>query len=395
MKVLSFTHFLQGPSAVQFLGDLGADVIKIEHPRGAYERHWSGLNAFLKEESVFYLLAGRNQRSLSINLQTDEGKEIIYKMIKDADVLVENFRPGVMDRLGFGYEELKNINPSLVYCSCSGFGSTGPYKDRPGQDLLLQAMSGLANLNGKKNEAPVLVGSAVVDQHAATLAAMGILAALYERKETGKGKKVESNLLSAALDLQIEPLNYHLNGFPLYEKSESGISSRFHQAPYGVFETSDDYLCLSLTDTTKLAAVFENDEFLQWSYEDQFDKREEINAKVAEHIKTNTKQFWFDKFDEQKIWYSPVNEYEDIENDPQIEWNKSILEFDHPSAGKVRLLSHPVKYDGQVPEVTKVPPKLGEQTEEVLKEAGFNDEEISGFLDKGVVTKGETAVSNS
>ncbi|TQR15531.1 CaiB/BaiF CoA transferase family protein [Psychrobacillus soli] len=395
VKVLSFTHFLQGPAAVQFLGDLGADVIKIEHPRGAYERHWSGLNAFLNEESIFYLLAGRNQRSLSINLQTEEGKEIIYKMVKEADVLVENFRPGVMDRLGFGYEELKKINPSLVYCSCSGFGSTGPYKDRPGQDLLLQAMSGLASLNGKKKDAPVLVGSAIIDQHAATLAAMGILAALYERKETGKGKKVESNLLSAALDLQIEPFNYYLNGFPLYERSESGISSRFHQAPYGVFETSDDYLCLSLTNTAKLAAVFENDEFLQWSYEDQFDEREAINTKVAEHIKRNTKQFWFDKFDAHQIWYSPVNNYEDIEKDPQVEWNKNILEFDHPTAGKVRLLSHPVRYDGQAPKVRKVPPKLGEQTEEVLKEAGFNDKEIANLIDKGVVTKSQEVVSKS
>lgn len=393
--MLSFTHFLQGPSAVQFLADLGADVVKIEHPRGAYERHWSGINAFLNEESVFYLLAGRNQRSLSINLQTEEGKEVIYKMVKEADVLVENFRPGVMDRLGFSYEKLKEINPALVYCSCSGFGSTGPYKDKPGQDLLLQAMSGLASLNGKKEDGPMLVGSAIIDQHAATLAAMGILAALHGRQETGLGRKVESNLLSAALDLQIEPFNYHLNGFPLYDRSETGISSRFHQAPYGIFETSDDYLCLSLTNTETLAKVFEDEAFLDWSYEDQFDKREIINQAVADHIKTNTRAYWFNKFDEHNVWHSPVNEYKDLEDNPQIEWNENILEFEHPHAGKVRLLSHPVRYDGKAPEVRKMPPQLGEQTEEVLQEAGYSSDEIEALLNKGVVTKVQQEITST
>ena len=198
VKVLSFTHFLQGPSAVQVLADLGAGVVKIEPTKGAWERHWSGAEAFLNGESVFFLLSGRNQRSLSVNLRSEEGKEIIWRLIHNADVIVENYRPGVMERLGFGYEQVSKENPEIIYCSLSGYGSTGPGRDRPGQDLLAQAMSGLATINGRKNDPPILIGSAVVDQHAAVLGALGVLAALHERRDTGKGKKVDSNLLNAA-----------------------------------------------------------------------------------------------------------------------------------------------------------------------------------------------------
>ncbi|MFF2854777.1 CaiB/BaiF CoA transferase family protein [Peribacillus sp. NPDC058002] len=385
VKVLSFTHFLQGPSAVQFLADMGADVIKIESPKGAYERHWSGVNAFLNEESVFYLLAGRNQRSLSLDIRTDEGKEIVYNMIRDTDVIVENFRPGVMERLGFGYEDVLKINPSIIYASFSGFGSTGPYRDRPGQDLLLQAMSGLASLNGRKDQPPTLVGSAIIDQHAAVLGALGIVGALFERQITGNGKKVESNLLNAALDLQIEPFNYYLNGFNLYDRSESGISSRFHQAPYGIFETQNGYICLSLTPTVKLASVFDDEKFLEWTKNDQFEKREEINARTVQHLKKNTTEYWYELFKANEIWCSFVNDYEQVESDPQVEWNKCILSFDHPTAGKVRLLSHPVQYNGETLELRKSPPKLGEHTEEILKDLGYDQETIKEYSQKGFI----------
>lgn len=394
VKVLSFTHFLQGPSAVQILGDLGADVIKIETPKGAYERHWSGLNSFLGNESVFYMMAGRNQRSLSLNLRTDEGKEIIHKMLKDADVIVENFRPGVMERLGLGYEEVSKINPKIVYCSCSGFGSTGPYKDKPGQDLLIQAMSGLASLNGRKQDPPTLIGTAAVDQHAAVLAVVGVLAALYESNKTGVGKRVESNLLSAALDMQIEPFNYHLNGFPLYERSETGISSRFHQAPYGVFATKDGYICISLPSLEKLANAFKDDDFLKWSYDEQFENREVINQLVSDHVKTETTDYWIDRFTEVDIWHAEVNDYDKVENDPQVEWNKNIMEFNHPNAGKVRLLAHPIRYDGETLPIRQLPPRLGEQTDDILQELGYAEEDIKQLKSKGIVTDASQEVKS-
>ena len=385
IRILSFTHYLQGPSATQILADLGADVIKVETTRGGYERHWSGAEAYLNGESVFFLLAGRNQRSLSIDLRTEEGKEVIRRMLPEVDVVIENFKPGAMERLGFGYEAVSEANPRIVYCSLSGYGPTGPYHKRPGQDLLIQATSGLAMQNGRKGDPPTLVGTAVVDQHAAVLGALGVIAALFERTSTGKGKKVDSNLLSAALDLQIEPFNYYLNGARLYERSASGISSRFHQSPYGIFETADGYICLSLTTTETLAEALDDDSFRSYTSEDQFRKREEINSRIAEHLREETTDHWYEIFDEAGVWYAPVNDYADIEDDPQLEANGSILTFEHARAGTVRLLSHPIRYDEETPALRRIPPRLGEHTEEVLSEAGYGAEAISNLVEAGVV----------
>jgi crotonobetainyl-CoA:carnitine CoA-transferase CaiB-like acyl-CoA transferase len=385
VRVVSFTHFLQGPSATQILADLGADVVKVEPIKGAWERHWSGGEAFKNDVSVFFLLAGRNQRSLSVDLRSEEGKKIVQKLVEEADVIVENFRPGVLERLGFGYEQVHDVNPRIVYCSLSGYGSTGPGRNRPGQDLLAQAMSGLGMLNGTKSDPPTLVGTAVVDQHAAVLGALGILAALYARRDTGQGKKVDSNLLNAALDLQIEPFNYYLNGGTLYDRSETGISTVFHQAPYGIFETADGYICVSITPLDVLAKVFDDESFLEWSPEDQFRKREEVNAKVAAHIKQKKTAEWFERFEQLKVWYAPVNTYEEVEKDPQVAWNESIMTFEHPKAGTIRVLAHPVRYDENAPPLRRLPPDLGEHTQEILAELGYGDEDVEKFKTGGVV----------
>lgn len=392
VRVVNLTHYLQGPSCAQYLADLGADVIKVERIGGAYERHWSGAKAFVNDQSVFFLLAGRNQRSAEIDLSTPEGSDALWKLIESADVLVENFRAGTLDRRGYSYEEVKKRNPRIIYCSLTGYGATGPNRSKPGQDLLIQSLSGLAMLSGRADDAPMPVGSAIVDQHAATLGAMGILAALLQRNTTGEGMRVDSNLLSAALNLQLEPLNYHLNGAKLWDRSASGVSSRFHQAPYGSFKTADGWLTMSLSDGATLAKAFKDESFAPLTRDDQFDRREEVNSRVAKHMEEHTTAEWMATFDEFGIWYAEVREYDEVLADPQVAANQSILEYDDPAGGQVRLLAHPVKYDGAVPPLTRLPPQPGEHTEEVLRELGYSADDVAALRGSNAVGPDRKAV---
>lgn len=385
IKVVSLTHYLQGPSCVNFLADLGADVVKVERIGGAYERHWSGGKCFLKDSSVFFMMVGRNQRAIELDIQSEEGQAILWRLIEKADVLVENFRPGTLDKRGFTYEAVKARNPGIVYCSLTGYGTDGPSRTKPGQDLLLQSLSGLAMLSGRAGDPPVLMGTAIVDQHAATLGALGIVSALFARQRTGKGVRVDSNLLSAALDLQIEPMNYHLNGAPLYPRSETGISSRFHQAPYGVFKTADGWLTLSLSDGATLAAAFEDPQFTRFSKEDQFDKREEINRLVAQHMQRKTVAEWESVFEKHGVWNARVQSYDEVLADPQVKVNQSVLEFDDPQAGHVRSLAHPIRYDGKAPGLRRKPPSVGQDTDEVMRELGYGADELARLRASGAI----------
>ena len=206
MKVVSFCHYLQGPAATQYLADMGADVIKMKSLAGAFERHWSGGNSYVGGVSAFMLSANRNKRSLAIDLKSPKSRDIMLKLIDSADVIIENFRPGVLDRLGYGYEAIKARKPDIIYASATGLGADGPDAGRPGQDLLMQARTGLVAVTGSAEAGPTIVGAAVVDQHGASLVAMGILAAFVRRLQTGEGTRVEASLFQAGIDLQTEAL---------------------------------------------------------------------------------------------------------------------------------------------------------------------------------------------
>ena len=207
IRVISFNHFLLGPMGIQALADLGADVIAVEPPDGAWQRHWSSGDIWHDGQGMLHICSNRNKRSIALDLKMPKGKEIALELIASADVVAENFRPGVMDKLGLGYDALRRHKPALIYASASGYGPDGPYAQRPGQDLLAQALFGLMAITGQPETGPRPVGVSVVDHHGAALFAMGILAALVRRERTGKGCRVDASLLQAALDLQAESLD--------------------------------------------------------------------------------------------------------------------------------------------------------------------------------------------
>src|SRR5215813_7544864 len=206
IRVISFNHFLLGPMGIQALGDLGADVIAIEAPEGAWQRHWSSGDIWHDGQGMVHICTNRNKRSVALDLKSPQGRAIALKLIDSADVVAENFRPGVMDKLGFGYDALRRRKPSLIYASASGYGPDGPYAQRPGQDLLAQALFGVMAITGQQGGGPRPAGVSVVDHHGAALFAMGILAALVRRQRSGQGCRVDASLMQAALDLQAESL---------------------------------------------------------------------------------------------------------------------------------------------------------------------------------------------
>jgi crotonobetainyl-CoA:carnitine CoA-transferase CaiB-like acyl-CoA transferase len=386
VRVLSFTQFLLGPSGVQFLADLGADVIKVEPPGGTlWERNWSGENLYLNGVSAFFLAAHRNQRSLTLDLKHPEGREAARRLVERADVLVQNFRPGVMTRLGLDWEQAQAINPRLIYVSASGYGETNPYRDRPGQDLLMQAISGMASISGRAGEAPTAVGTAAIDQHGAALLAMGVLAALLERARTGRGLHVEVSMLRAALDLQMEVATYALNGARL-EKTATPLASTFHPPPYGLYETSDGYLALSMSPLSALKDALDLPELEPYTHERwPFEARETVARLLVPVIKRRTTAQWLEHLVPRGIWAAPVLTLHEAFTDPAVQAAEPVQEIDHPVAGRVRLLRFPLELSSGRATIRRLPPMAGEHSEDILRECGYSEDAIRRLRDERVV----------
>jgi crotonobetainyl-CoA:carnitine CoA-transferase CaiB-like acyl-CoA transferase len=386
VRVLSFTQFLLGPSGVQFIADLGADVIKVEPPGGTlWERNWAGCDLFLNGVSTFFLSTHRNQRSLTLDLKHPEGQAIARRLAAGADVLVQNFRPGVMDRLGLGWEALQALNPRLVYVSASGYGAQSPYRDRPGQDLLLQALSGLVHISGRAGQPPTPVGTAVVDQHGATLLAMGVLGGLLERHRTGRGLHVEVSMLRAALDLQLEIVTYFLNGARM-AKSPASLASMFHPGPYGVYETRDGHLVLSMSPLSVLQEALDLPALAPYAAVPyNFAQREEIARVLEPVMRTRTTGEWVALLVPKGVWAAPVFTHAQTFADPAVQAAAVVEEIRHPVAGPVRLLRFPLEFSTGRAEVRRPPPSSGEHTDEILRELGYGDADIRRIRAQGAV----------
>jgi len=380
IRVVSFNHFLLGPMGIQALGDLGADVMSVESPEGAWQRHWAGGDIWYDGQSVLHLCANRNKRSIAIDLKSAKGKDIALRLIDTADVVAENFRPGVMESLGFGYETLKARRPGLIYASASGYGPDGPYAKRPGQDLLAQALFGVMAITGQQATGPRPVGVSVVDHHGAALLALGILAAIVRRQRTGEGCRVDVSLMQAALDLQTEPLVAWLNApkKPAAIHTHRHVAGWHYAAPYGVYATKDGHLALSLAPLEAVAEAIGEPRVAAYPVTDTWSKQDEISELIAERLKTETTREWIARMEPLKIWHAPVQGYAEIANDPQVRHMQSMVTV--AGAGDrhapITVVNHPVRYDGKAAEVRLVPQRLGAQTEEILKEIGLSGPEI-------------------
>jgi crotonobetainyl-CoA:carnitine CoA-transferase CaiB-like acyl-CoA transferase len=305
----------------------------------------------------------------------------VKKLVATADVVMENFRPGTMAKLGLGYDTLKAINPGLIYAVATGFGSDGPYKDRPGQDLLLQAMSGLVMRTGRADGEPTAVGAVIVDQHAASLYAMSILAALFARTRTGKGQLVEVNLYQAAIDLQVEPLTAWLNGAPSpTSRGPAGIAAWFSPGPYGIHPTADGHLAISMVSPKALAAALGIGELQQLGEADSFSRREEITQLVAARLKQRPTAEWLPVLESARIWHARVQDYSDLQADPQLSHLGVFKTAEGARGTPITMVMHPARYDGRTPEVRLVPQPLGAQTREVLSEIGYGRADIETMI---------------
>ena len=384
MKIVSFCHFLQGPACTQYLADLGADVIKIEPIKGPYERRWSGANVFVGGVSGLFLAANRNKRSLAIDLKNAAGREIVLRLIDQADVVVENFRSGVMEKLGLGYEELRERKNDIIFASGTGWGPNGPMVGRTAQDLIVQARSGLISATGPYDR-PTAIGNAVVDQHGGALLALGVAAAFVKKVKTGQGTRIHGSLLNAGLDLQTEPLTNYMSRRPgrsVFDRHEN-LVSWYQEAPYGVYAIKDKTVVIPTNEIAKLAEALDSATLRQLKERDPYRDRDELAAAVAEAVRAWTYEALAAAFDAHDIWYGVVQDYEDVANDPQIAAN-NVFRRVEVNGETATLVNHPLRYDGQVPPLHTLSTAIGSHTIEILGELGLDQGEIEKLIADGV-----------
>lgn len=380
IRVLDLSRILAGPYCSMMLGDLGADVIKVEQPKvGDGTRQWGP--PFKGGESAYFMCVNRNKKSITVNLKHSEGIKIVKELTRRSDILIENFRYGTMDKLGLDYQAVSRINPRLIYCSISAFGTTGPYRQLPGYDFLVQAMGGIMSITGEPEGPPMKVGVAIVDVTAALYAAIAILSALMNREKTGEGQKVETSLLESQVAWLINVgSNYLISG---------KVPQRYGNAhpnivPYQVFKAKDGYIALAVGNDLQwkkfceLAGVetlAENPRFK--TNPDRVENRKELMEILDEVILKKKKEEWVKLCRDNGIPCGPINTIDKVFNDPQVLDRDMVLEVDHPTAGKIKLAGIPMKFSRTPGLIKSSPPLLGEHTDEVLSDLlGYNRQQI-------------------
>jgi crotonobetainyl-CoA:carnitine CoA-transferase CaiB-like acyl-CoA transferase len=388
IRIIDFSHVYQGPVGTQILADCGADVIKVERPgEGDWSRSWG---PFIEGVSAPFASLNRNKRSLAVNLKAEEGKKIVRQLVQKADVLVHNFRPGAMERLGLGYENLRELNPRLIYARSSGWGDEGPYveRGRAGHDMLARAAAGWFEtmVPGKL---PVPVGPSA-DYPAGLMLALGILMAIIARERTGRGQLVTTDLFSVAFHAHAWESGAALNRERIQGSTGIGVTEKAIEKAFrtkdGLIELSPVFSANALRDISVAMDLGDLSQDPRFSTEEsQLARKEELNAILAERFQEKTTQEWISALEPQGVLCGEIRTFEEAAKDPQIEVNNMVVEMEHPRLGKLRLLGTPLRlYD--TPPSHRIPPAdLGGHNREVLIELGYSEEEIAELIEEGVL----------
>lgn len=377
LRVLDLTQVMAGPFCSMMLGDMGADVIKIEPSRGDQTRLAMGFR-MKGEDSPGFLALNRNKRSLTLDLKTEGGKKVFYELVKSADIMLENYRPGVAKRLGIDYDTLSKIRPELVYASISGFGQTGPWSQRPGFDLIAQAMSGVMSAMGHEGGEPVKSGVSVGDMGAGLFALYGILSAVIGRQTTGKGQFIDASLFESALALSVwETTEFWATGV---SPKPLGTANRM-SAPYQAFPASDGMFVVGAANEKlwKLfCGVIERPDLLEdprfENNKGRVANREELVAELGQVFANKTVGEWVDLLLGAGIPAGPINDFQQVFDADHTQARNMMMEVDHPVEGKYKTLGFPVKLSGTPQTVRHAPPMLGQHVDEIIKEIGMGDE---------------------
>jgi crotonobetainyl-CoA:carnitine CoA-transferase CaiB-like acyl-CoA transferase len=389
LKVIELCHVMAGPTCGLMLADMGADVIKLEKMPGGDDTRRS-VPPMVGDESAAYLMMNRNKRGIAVDLKTEDGQTVLRRLLADADVMTENYRAGVMERMGFGYERLRRDNPKLIYCSISGFGRSGPYADRAGFDLVAQGMSGLMSITGEgPGRPPVKVGAPVTDITAGVLAAMGILAALHYRARTGEGQMVDTSLFEAGIIH-----TYWQSAIALATGVAPGPMGSAHplNAPYQAFQTKDGWITIGAANQTNWLRLVEVLGVAQLADDPRFATNPgrmqhlgELEAALAPYFRERASGEWLELLERASVPAGPVLDILQMHADEQTIAREMIVKTAHGKLGAVKTVGLPVKFSSTAGKVRRSAPLYGEHTREVLREHGFADAEIERMAKAGAI----------
>lgn len=388
LVILDLSRVLAGPYASMMLGDFGANIIKIEPPEVGDDSRAFG--PFIGKESAYYMSLNRNKRSMTLNLKEPEAKELFKKMVKKADVVLENYRPGTMEKFGLGYEDLKKINPKLIYAACSGFGHTGPYMDKPAYDIIVQAMGGIMSITGAEGGEPTRVGASVGDIIAGLFTTIGLTMALYHRSMTGEGQKIDVGML----DCQVAVLENAISRYFVNGVAPTPLGNRHPSiTPFESFTASDGHVIVGAGNDRlwdKLCTLIGHPELIKdarfATNADRTKNEKELKVILDSVFKTKTIDAWLKELEAAGVPCAPINTVDKIVNDPQVKARDMIVEVEHPIAGKLHVPGIPIKMSVTPGAVEEPAPLLGEHTFEILHEIlGLSEGEVKQLYDKNVL----------